>query len=162
VIALYRVDDRLVHGQVVLGWGQPMHARFIVLVDDNVAGSQWEQDLYRMGVPPGMEVRFARVDEAAQAHQSWVDDSRVGIVLTADIGTMTRLVDVTGGIRQVNIGGIHHRAGRTQKLRYVFLTPEEEAQLRALEAKGVKVTAQDVPTARPVPSDALLSQQPQS
>lgn len=158
MIALYRVDDRLVHGQVVLGWGQPLHAGFIVLVDDKVAGSQWEQDLYRMGVPPGVEVCFARVDEAAQAHQSWVEDSRVGIVLTADIATMARLVDLTGGISRVNIGGIHHKSGRTPKLRYVFLTPEEEAELRALEAKGVQVTAQDVPTARPVPADALLSE----
>ena len=161
MIALYRVDDRLVHGQVVLGWGQPLHAKFIVLVDDKVAGSQWEQDLYRMGVPPGVEVSFARVDEAAQLHQAWVDDTRVGIVLTADIATMVRLVEATGAISWVNIGGIHHKLGRSQKLRYVFLTPGEEAELRALAARGVKVTAQDVPTARPVPADALLSEQAQ-
>jgi mannose/fructose/N-acetylgalactosamine-specific phosphotransferase system component IIB len=161
VIALYRVDDRLVHGQVVLGWGQPLHARFIVLVDDNVAASQWEQDLYRMGVPPGVEVCFARVEEAARSHQAWVEDSRVGILLTPDIATMTRLVDATGGINQVNIGGIHHKSGRAQKLRYVFLTPDEESQLRALGAKGVTVTAQDVPTARAVPAETLLNQEGQ-
>lgn len=158
MIALYRVDDRLVHGQVVLGWGQPLHAGFIVLVDDKVAGSEWEQDLYRMGVPPGVELRFAGVEDAARAHQSWVEDPRVGIVITVDIDTMARLVDLAGGISCVNIGGIHHKAGRSQKLRYVFLTRNEEAELRALVAKGVKVTAQDLPTARPVPADALLSE----
>ncbi|MGH7670271.1 MAG: PTS sugar transporter subunit IIB, partial [Gemmatimonadaceae bacterium] len=35
-LALYRIDDRLIHGQVVLGWGQPLDAGFIVLVDDAV------------------------------------------------------------------------------------------------------------------------------
>ena len=42
-IALFRIDDRLIHGQVVVGWGQPLELRFIVLVDDEVAGSEWEQ-----------------------------------------------------------------------------------------------------------------------
>jgi PTS system mannose-specific IIB component/fructoselysine and glucoselysine-specific PTS system IIB component len=53
---LYRIDDRLIHGQVVVGWGQPLDLKFIVLVDDTVASSDWEQELYRMGVPPEMAV----------------------------------------------------------------------------------------------------------
>ena len=50
-LELYRIDDRLIHGQVVVGWGQPLDVGFIVLVDDVVAASEWEQELYRMGVP---------------------------------------------------------------------------------------------------------------
>jgi mannose/fructose/N-acetylgalactosamine-specific phosphotransferase system component IIB len=41
-IQLYRIDDRLIHGQVVVGWGQPLDIRFLVLVDDLVASSEWE------------------------------------------------------------------------------------------------------------------------
>ena len=71
---------------------------------------------------------------------------------------MTRLVDATdGAIRTVNVGGIHHRPGRTQRLRYVFLAPDEEMQLRDLAAKGLEVTAQDVPGARPVSLEELLA-----
>ena len=51
-LELCRIDDRLIHGQVVLGWGQQMRLGFIVLVDDEVAESEWERELYRMGVPP--------------------------------------------------------------------------------------------------------------
>ena len=36
-LILNRIDDRLIHGQVVVGWGQPFDVRFIVLVDDAVA-----------------------------------------------------------------------------------------------------------------------------
>ncbi|HEX3865451.1 MAG TPA: PTS sugar transporter subunit IIB, partial [Gemmatimonadaceae bacterium] len=66
-----------------------------------------------------------------------------------------RLVE-EGGVCTVNVGGIHSRAGRTQHLRYVFLTPEEEEQLRSLAARGVVVTAQDVPNARPISLADLL------
>ena len=65
-VELMRIDDRLIHGQVVVGWGQPLDIDFIVLVDDEVASSDWEQELYRMGVPPEMEVVFASVDAAAR------------------------------------------------------------------------------------------------
>ena len=51
-------------------------------------------------------------------------------------------------VTSVNVGGIHHREGRAQKLRYVFLNQEEELALRSIAACGVTVTAQDVPSAR--------------
>ena len=156
-LVLYRIDDRLIHGQVVVGWGQPLDIGFLGLVDDEVATSDWEQELYRMGVPPEMDVFFHTVKDAPGCLEKYRSDVRSGILLTGDIDSMQRLVS-DGGITAVNVGGIHHRAGRTQRLRYVFLNPEEERALRDLAAHGVAVTAQDVPGARPVPLDDLLAQ----
>jgi mannose/fructose/N-acetylgalactosamine-specific phosphotransferase system component IIB len=155
-LVLHRIDDRFIHGQVVVGWGQPLDIRFIVLVDDDVAASEWEQELYRMGAPPEMEVHFLSVDAAVSQLPQYRADSRHGLLLTGDIETMRRLVDA-GGITSINLGGIHHRAGRTQRLRYVFLNEDEENALRELATRGVSVTAQDVPGARPIPLDDILS-----
>jgi len=155
-LVLYRIDDRLIHGQVVVGWGQPLDLRFIVLVDDAVAESDWEQELYRMGVPPEMEVYFHTADDAVNAVAKYQADPRPGLLLTGDIATMRKLVD-GAGVTAVNVGGIHSKPGRVQRMRYVFLSPEEEQQLRDLAARGAKVTAQDVPGARPVSLDDLLA-----
>lgn len=155
-VELYRIDDRLVHGQVVVGWGKPLDIGFIVLVDDEVAQSAWEQELYRMGVPPEMDVYFESVESAARRLPEYRRDRRPGIVLTADIATMRRLVESDGAISAVNLGGIHHQPGRVQRLRYVFLAPSEEEGLRELARRGVAVTAQDVPAARPVPLEDVL------
>jgi PTS system mannose-specific IIB component/fructoselysine and glucoselysine-specific PTS system IIB component len=155
-IELYRIDDRLIHGQVVVGWGQPLNVGFIVLVDDDVATSDWEQELYRMGVPPGVDLYFASVREAAEGMRGWREDQRPGILLTGDVETMRRLTAAAPGIPAVNVGGIHHRSGRAERLRYVFLTPDEERGLRALQDAGVVVTAQDVPSARAMPLRELL------
>lgn len=154
-LVLNRIDDRLIHGQVVVGWGQPLDVRFILLVDDGVAASEWEQELYRMGAPPGMDVYFLSVDAAIDELPRYRADSRPGILLTGDIETMRRLVEA-GGISAINLGGIHHRTGRTQRLRYVFLNEDEETALRELASRGVAVTAQDVPGARPIPLDDIL------
>lgn len=154
-IVLHRIDDRLIHGQVVVGWARPLGVEFIALVDDTVAASDWEQELYRMGVPPEMTLYFADVDAAATEHARWESDARAGIVLTADIDTMARLAErVT--VAEVNLGGIHHKPGRTQRLRYVFLSPDEEAALRALSDRGVAITAKDVPSGRQVELGELL------
>jgi len=150
-LALYRIDDRLIHGQVVVGWGQPLDCSFIVLVDDEVRGSDWEQDLYRMGVPPHIEVVFASVDEAAEKLPGWEADSRVGILLVGDIDTAAALATRANQVKRINVGGIHHRTGRSERLCYVYLTDDEAAKLRQLAARGIDVSAQDVPSARAVP-----------
>jgi mannose/fructose/N-acetylgalactosamine-specific phosphotransferase system component IIB len=155
-LVLNRIDDRFIHGQVVVGWGQPLDIKFIVLVDDAVAESDWEQELYRMGVPPEMEVRFHSAVAAGPLLDAYRTETAPGILLTGDIATMRELV-VHGGVREVNIGGIHHRAGRRQHLRYVFLTDEEQAALRDVASLGALVTAQDVPAARAVPLEELLA-----
>ena len=155
-LVLNRIDDRLIHGQVVVGWGQPLDVKFIVLVDDAVAASEWEQDLYRMGVPPDMDVRFHSAADAAPLLDRYRTETRPGILVTADIATMRVLVE-RGGVREVNVGGIHHRAGRTQHLRYVFLSPTEQAELSELATLGAVVTAQDVPATRAVALSELLS-----
>ncbi len=157
-IVLYRIDDRLIHGQVVVGWGERLGIGFIVLVNDEVRGSEWEQELYRMGVPPSVEIVFASVAEAVERLSAWEEDRRKGIVLAGDVDTMVTLARAMPGPgpRCVNLGGIHAREGRSERLRYVFLSPEEAEKLKALSAEGVAVAAQDVPTARPVPIAELL------
>jgi PTS system mannose-specific IIB component/fructoselysine and glucoselysine-specific PTS system IIB component len=156
-VELFRIDDRLIHGQVVVGWGQTLGIAFIVLVDDEVRANDWEQELYRMGVPPDVSVVFASAEEAAAQLAAWQADPRRGIVLTGDVGTMSRLVAAThGAIRRVNVGGIHYRDGRRERLRYVYLGDDEARALESLSREGVDVSAQDVPTGTSVPLAALL------
>jgi mannose/fructose/N-acetylgalactosamine-specific phosphotransferase system component IIB len=154
-LILNRIDDRLIHGQVVVGWGQPFDVRFIVLVDDEVARSDWEQELYRMGTPPDMEVFFHTIESAIGALPAYRADERPGILLTGEVASMLRLVK-EGGVRDVNIGGIHHRTDRLQRLRYVFLAPAEEDLLKQMAGLGAEVSARDVPAASPVDLATLL------
>jgi mannose/fructose/N-acetylgalactosamine-specific phosphotransferase system component IIB len=151
-IVLCRIDDRLIHGQVVLGWGRPLGIERIVLVNDDVAASPWEQELYRMAVPPEIELRFAGVEAAAAALAVWRTEPARTLLLTGDITSMAALHAADGqALRDVNLGGIHHRPGRRQRLPYVYLSDDERADLAAMEARGAHVSAQDVPTTAAVP-----------
>lgn len=153
-ILLYRVDDRLVHGQVVIGWGRPLAADRVVLVDDDVAGSPWEQDLYRMAAPDGLEVLFATTAVAKTELPVWDRAEQRTIVLTGGLETMVALHQAHPElVKRVNLGGIHHRPGRTERLPYLYLSGEEMETVRELSREGTEVSAQDLPTARAVKAE---------
>jgi mannose/fructose/N-acetylgalactosamine-specific phosphotransferase system component IIB len=155
-IALCRVDDRLVHGQVVIGWGRPLAIELIVLVDDAVMASPWEQDLYRMAVSPEIEVQFASTTEASTRLHEWQTGTRRVLILTGDLPTMAALYAAEpNAMHRINLGGLHHRPGRRERLPYLYLTDDELRDLRALEAAGAEIQAQDLPTTAPVPLRSL-------
>lgn len=150
-IVLCRIDDRLIHGQVVIGWGRALGIDLIILVDDQVASSGWEQDLYRMAVAPEIEVVFVTVADAAGRAAGWQTNGKRGLLLTGDLETMAALRTAKPEVVQrINLGGIHHRAGRRERLPFIYLTDQELRTLQALEEGGAVITAQDLPTNAPV------------
>ena len=155
-LVLVRLDDRLVHGQVVVGWGQELGVNHLVLLDDRVRQSEWEQELYRMGMPPGMGLEFASVAEAIVAAPEWVHSKRRTVIVAGDVDAMVRLVQDSRAIKQVNLGGVHQQPGRRQLLPYMYLSDAEVEKLNRLVQCGIAVTAQDVPTAKPVPLVELI------
>jgi len=155
-IVLFRIDERLIHGQVVIGWGYQLRPDRYAVVDDDLAASQWEQDLYRLGAGTA-EVVFTTTEDARERLSEWRDDARRTILLTRDVATMSRLA--AGGTlsgESVNLGGIHHGPGRRELLTYLHLTAEDEEHLVNLAATGVDVGARDLPDAHRVPLKTLL------
>jgi PTS system mannose-specific IIB component/fructoselysine and glucoselysine-specific PTS system IIB component len=157
-VVLYRIDERLIHGQVVMGWGPELRPEHYLVADDDLATSEWEQDLYRLGLPETATAEFLSVADAEARIEALESDSRVTIVLTRTISAMAGLA--AGGAlrgREVNVGGVHHAPGRTERLPYVFLSAEDEVSLKALEDSGVVVSARDLPGSRAVGLASLLS-----
>lgn len=155
-IVLFRVDERLIHGQVVIGWGHQLRPDRYILVDDELANSDWEQELYRLG-SGGSGVVFSTLAVARSRLTEWREAGERSILLTRDIDTMRRLAE--GGIlsgERVNLGGIHHGPGRDEVLDYLHLTVGDREDLKALAADGVEVSARDLPDAHRVSLPTLL------
>jgi PTS system mannose-specific IIB component/fructoselysine and glucoselysine-specific PTS system IIB component len=160
-ILLCRVDDRLIHGQVVVGWGAQLGLDFLAVVDDELAHSEWERDLYRAGLAEGIQARFVSVAEAVELIPSWIENDEKGFVLTRDIATMRRLAEREAlDDLEVNLGGLHDAPGRRRVLPYLFLSDEDRAELKLLQRAQVRVSAQDVPSARKVRLQELLDPKP--
>jgi len=157
-IVLYRVDERLIHGQVLVGWGSVLRPTRYLVVDEALAESEWERELYRLGLPDGVDAGFFGVDEARTRLARWRKGERRSVLLTRDLETMLALA--RGGTlagEPVNVGGIHHQPGRRKVLSYVYLGDEERELLRALRDEGVELSARDLPDATKVDLPTLLA-----
>lgn len=147
---LFRVDERLIHGQVVVGWGRRLNASRIFVVSNSLSRAPIEQDIYRTGLPASIEAVFWNLDEAIKGLPAVLGSDESIIVLTEDLETMMRLASGGVPIMEVNVGGMYAGEGRTRLLPYVWLSAQDEQRVRELEALGVRVVAQDLPTTAPL------------
>jgi mannose/fructose/N-acetylgalactosamine-specific phosphotransferase system component IIB len=157
-IALFRIDERLIHGQVVVGWGSRLDPERIIVIDDEIAASAWEQELYCIGVPAELPVEFVSVEEARDRLAGWRASPERLILLARSVDTVLRLSrDGMLEGEDLNVGGIHHAPERREVLPYVYLSADETDALRRVAAAGVDISARDLPGARRVPLEQLLS-----
>lgn len=146
-VVLYRVDERLIHGQVVVGWARRLSPRRIIVVDDELAADALEQSIYRTGLPADIRADFWSVAEAVSRLPAVEASDEPAFVLTASLSTMARLAQHGVVVGEINVGGIHRGEGRKRVLPYVSLGPEEQRLIDELERADVRVVARDVPTA---------------
>lgn len=146
-VVLFRVDERLIHGQVVVAWGRRYAPARIIVVDDELAREPLEQEIYRTGLPEELIASFWTEEEAVARLPAQMESDETTFVLTADLATMWRMAVAGVPIARVNLGGLHAAPGRRRVLPYVCLDPEDERRIRDLEAAGVMVEARDVPAA---------------
>lgn len=151
-ITLARVDDRLIHGQVTVGWSQKLRPDRIVLVNDDIAADPWQARVYRSSVPPEIAVSILSVANAADllspAESPRPDESLV--LLTESPAEMAQLASLGVPLRRINIGGMHFSPGKQEFLPYVFLSPQDVGDMLGLLEAGYELFAQQVPGGREV------------
>lgn len=145
-VKLARIDDRLIHGQVVLGWVPHVRPDRIVVASDRVAGSDWERRFYTSCVPPEIKTSFFSVEETARRLSSDLFLAEALLLLFESAGDALALVEAGVELHDVNVGGLHYREGAIELLPFVFITEQERFALRELVKRGVTLSAQDVPS----------------
>jgi len=147
-LLLARIDDRLIHGQVAYGWGVALHPTLIAIVSDLLAGDPDRAGLYFLALPEGVQGRAITVAAAASPEFQREVDAERTVLLFPGTDEALRFREAGGALPALNLGGLHHAAGKTETLPYVFLDDADRARLRRLEMLGVRVTARDLPANR--------------
>ena len=152
---LHRVDDRLIHGQVVIAYGQRLQPKRIWVVDDAAAASHWERSLL-LSAAPGVEVRVVTIAEAAIAYAAEAGEPGGAFLLVRDLAAALALVEAGAPVPNLNLGGLHYAPGKSKVNEYIYLDEQDRSAARALLAHGVTLEVQDVPATRLQPLRALI------
>lgn len=154
---LIRVDERLLHGQVVVGWGGHLGLRWYVVADDELADSAWEQGIYREGLPEGTTVEFAAVEDVAEGIDALDGREAPGAVLMRSTSALRRLAEAgTLDGRSVNLGCLPAREDRSEVRPYLHLSRSEAEDVREAARRGAEIRARDVPTARALETEEIV------
>lgn len=147
-VQLLRIDDRLIHGQVVLGWAKPLRSRRILLCDDGVAANEWEKQLYLSCVPGNLHSVIMNTQETRKFLAGDQPDLDKTIILVKSPQVLLQLIGNGFQPREANLGGMHYAEDRQKYLPFVFLSPQDVQDLLTLTQKGISIYCQEVPTAK--------------
>ncbi|MDA3902227.1 MAG: PTS sugar transporter subunit IIB [Desulfuromusa sp.] len=145
-LVLTRIDNRLIHGQVLEAWVPFVHADCIVVANDDIAGKPLKKMMMQASVPSRMRVEIGTVVESiALLNSAQLRRSRVILLF----GTTSDAVRAyCGGLayEHLNLGNLHADKGKARLSCTLFLNPADMDDLELLDQAGVKITSRCIPT----------------
>jgi len=156
MIVFVRIDDRLIHGQVVEGWVNFLKATCIMVADDHVAANALQKSIMEISVPQGLKVAIGSVEDiCAQLHTSAFDTERV-ILLFSNPSDVLRALKSGLDCQALNIGGMHYVQGKRKLLDVLAVDDIDLDALKEIASRGIRVDIQTVPTQRPLLLDKVF------
>ena len=138
-VLLARVDDRLIHGEVVTSFIPYYHADHVMIVDDTVANDKFNRRVLEMVAPKGVKVEIYTLEEGVEALKRDPDEGEKLILLTKTPITFEKLIDAGIEIPAINIGGMGVRGSRKPFVRNCQADAEEVASMKRMYAKGIDI-----------------------
>jgi len=145
-IVLARVDDRLIHGQVVEGWVPYVSADIIIIANNNVCRDESRCHLMRMIVPEELDLHFISLDGLGTLLEQKNNSKIMLLFETLEDVDNVRAMGVT--LSRVNLGNLHHLRGGIEVAPSVFLNRDDMIVLRNLLDQGVRFDVQEVPNGK--------------
>jgi mannose/fructose/N-acetylgalactosamine-specific phosphotransferase system component IIB len=144
-VVLVRVDDRLIHGQVVVGWTRTVGGTNILVANDEVANNSMQRTLLKMAAPAGVKATILTVEEAAKQLNEQKFYGENVIVLVRDPQSLVRLIEAGFNLKKVNVGNVRAAQGKIRLTKEVHASEVEIEAWKKLDEFGVVLEAQWLP-----------------
>jgi PTS system mannose-specific IIB component len=144
-LVFVRIDNRLIHGQVLEAWVPFVQADCIVVANDDIARKHLQKLMMKASVPSRMQVEIGTVAEAIQLLNSPQLNKRRTLLLFGTTADAVRAYQ--GGLiyDRLNLGNLQADRGKARLSCTLFLDPADLDDLELLDQAGVKITARCIP-----------------
>ncbi len=156
MIVFIRIDDRLIHGQVVEGWVNHLKVSCLLVADDAVASNTLQRSIMELAVPQGLKVIIGPVEEICRRLRTPELDAERIMLLFSNPADVLRAIKAGMECRSLNVGGLHFIPGKRKLMDVLAVNEEDLDALREIVGIGIKIDIQTVPTQRPIPLGKIL------
>ncbi len=144
-VKMIRIDDRLIHGQIVAAWAKSLSIQRIWIVDDGVARDTFITNVMKMVAPPDAELIITGTDEIKTRLGEFDGPEKNTLILVKYPQVAKLLFDAGVGLRELNVGGMGASAERKKLFKNISASEEERLILRRMKKEGIKVYFQVTP-----------------
>jgi PTS system mannose-specific IIB component len=140
-----RVDNRLIHGQVVEAWVPYIGAHSIFVGNDDLAADEFQQEIMSLAIPRAVESHFLTIEQLAGDTRITGPQRENALILFSSCLDVRRAFEKGLRLPTLNIGNLHYATGKRQLSPSVALGPEDESALRFFLDQGVELDFRCVP-----------------
>lgn len=144
-IVLARIDNRLIHGQVLEAWVPHLKADCIVVANNRVAESSLQKVLMEAAVPRNIRVVIGSIAQVAELFASKALESQRVLLLVESSEDAQGVFDNGVRFSKLNLGNMHAATGKERVSCTIALDELDIDHLTALESRGVHIVSQCIP-----------------
>ena len=144
-IVLTRIDDRLIHGQVMTAWVKKTRANQILIIDDEVAKDDFMSEILKMSAPAGLHIVVKGLEDAVTFLNTQEKENKRLIILVKAPVTIDTIVEKGIAIDKLVVGGMGAKANRRVLYKNISASDEERATFKKLIDRGIPVVIHIIP-----------------
>lgn len=145
-IVLTRIDNRLIHGQIIGQWTTTIGANLILVADDVVVNQELERNLMQMAAEAmGFQARFFTIDKTIEIIHKASPNQKI-LIICRTPNEVVRLIKGGVPIDKVNIGNMHVSQGKRSIGTKVYVDDDDMKDLDYIKSKVADVFIQDTPS----------------
>ncbi len=148
MVKLIRVDDRLLHGQIICAWVPFIKADALVVASDEAAKDSLVSDIIEACGQTCLDVHVKSLEDAVKFVNGGRTQERV-ILVVGDLKDAMKLYRAGLKFTSLNIGNIHHEDNGRKVTPSVIVNSEDESIIESFEGLGVEIDIRDVPASVP-------------
>ena len=160
MLKLVRVDERLLHGQVALGWTSNSGANTILVANDEAQKDQVKAMALNLAKPTGVKLYIRGVEESGEIVEKFAAAKKAQVlVLVRTIQDALKLIKgANGTIQELNVGGLKYEQGKRKLNDYVAVSDQDISDLKAIQKMGVELDFRMLPRDKKISLSDLLKE----
>jgi len=155
-VVLARIDDRLIHGQVITAWLKYVKADSILIIDEDLKRNEIMQRIYKAAAPTDIDLYVEDFDGAVKFLEDEDPNNKEVIILVKIPEMLEGLMEEGVDIKTIILGGMGSNQYRKQLVKNVFASSEERTCFARIIQRGVTVLYQLVPDDKAMNIESLV------